>query len=248
MKKQSNNINKVEYNQWWESFNSINAESPATIFRNNLFVNKIKELGSKEILDAGCGSGELIISILNKVDGINISGFDLSNDVIEKNKKRIKKARFFTQDLSKKINNIKNKYDLVICSEVIEHLKDWRIAIDNLSLVVNQGGYVIVTTQTGKPHRHHLELGHLRHFKIDELKKELNKNGLQSMESFYCGWPVMDLQYLLTDILYKNLEKNVFMAKEQSLFTKIIFYIFNFLYKFSSKNKGPQIFILARKS
>lgn len=238
--------NTEEYNQWWEDFNSINAESPATIYRHKMLVKKIRDLRSKDILDAGCGSGELIISLLKNLENVNLSGFDVSTEVINQNKRRIKGVKFFTQDLTVKANPTKF-YDLVLCSEVIEHLKDWKTAIYDLAQFTKKSGYVIVTTQSGTRHHHHLELGHLKHFTLDEINSELKKNGLRIVESFYSGWPFMNFQYLLTDMFYKKIEKTVFKAKRQSLFMKLVFGVFNFLYPISSKSKGPQIFIVAKK-
>ncbi|MDD3905377.1 MAG: class I SAM-dependent methyltransferase [Candidatus Omnitrophica bacterium] len=42
----------------------------------------------------------------------------------------------------------RNKFDLVICTEVLEHVKNWKKVIWNLKHVVKPGGIVVVTTRS----------------------------------------------------------------------------------------------------
>lgn len=39
------------------------------------------------------------------------------------------------------------QFDIVICLEVLEHVKDWVKVVDNLKLVCKEGGVIIVTTR-----------------------------------------------------------------------------------------------------
>jgi SAM-dependent methyltransferase len=39
-----------------------------------------------------------------------------------------------------------NSFDVVVCTEVLEHIKDWRTVIDNIKAVVKPGGCVYLTT------------------------------------------------------------------------------------------------------
>ena len=59
-------------------------------------------------------------------------------------------------DLNLPYNN-KNKYDLVICSQVLEHLYDVKQAIENLTNLTNSGGYIWIgcpasNRSHGSPH------------------------------------------------------------------------------------------------
>ncbi len=40
------------------------------------------------------------------------------------------------------------KFDLVICTEMLEHVQDWRLAIKNLKLVCVVGGTILLTTRS----------------------------------------------------------------------------------------------------
>jgi len=39
-------------------------------------------------------------------------------------------------------------FDVVICTEVLEHVENWRVAIDNLRQVVKSGGFILITVPT----------------------------------------------------------------------------------------------------
>lgn len=49
-------------------------------------------------------------------------------------------------------------FDVVIATELLEHVKDWRIVIENMKKVVRKGGYIYITTRSrgfpyhGYPH------------------------------------------------------------------------------------------------
>lgn len=51
-------------------------------------------------------------------------------------------------------------FDVVVCTEVLEHVVDWRLAINNMKAVLRPGGILYLTTRTvpypyhGSPHDH----------------------------------------------------------------------------------------------
>jgi 2-polyprenyl-3-methyl-5-hydroxy-6-metoxy-1,4-benzoquinol methylase len=244
---QKNNNDQAQYDKWWTDFISANVDDPGTALRADLVIKQIKTSRVTNVLDAGCGSAELIRKILNKTENVAVSGLDVSQKIIEMNKKRYGNANFFCLNLNDENPAIPRTFDMVVCCEVIEHLRNWQNAVTTLSKLVAKDGYIIVTTQSGKIYRHHKTLGHLKHFRKEEIEKELTNNGMCIMESHYSGFPFMNLKNILAHIFYKKIEKNLLKSEKQSGLNKVAFKIFGFLYAISSKKHGPQIFILARK-
>jgi len=240
------NKDRRQYDKWWSDFLTANIDDPGTIYRTNLIIKKINNLGVSNIVDAGCGSGELIRNILSKTKGLKLSGFDVSEHIIERNKKIYEEVDFFCLNLNENVSHPK-KFDLVVCCEVIEHLENWEKAIATLCALCRNDGYVILTTQAGKIYKHHQKLGHFKHFKKEEIEKELESNGLRIIESMYLGWPFMNLKNILADTFYKKVENSILKPGRQSSINKMAFKIFKVLYRISSKKRGPQIFILAKK-
>jgi|GEM_PF-2029524 len=236
-----------QYDGWWNNFLSLNIEDPGTTYRTNLVISEIKSLGVNNIVDGGCGSAELIKKILQNVDEAKLSGFDVSEKIIDINKEKYPGVDFFTLNLNEESSHEK-KFGMVICCEVIEHLRNWQKAIDNLSKLVENNGYLLITTQAGKMYKHHKALDHLKHFKKEEIEDELKKNGLKIVKSSYSGWPFMNLKNILLSIFFKDIKNSSMLtAKKQGTVNKMIFRVFKHLYAMSSRKKGPQIFILAKR-
>jgi 2-polyprenyl-3-methyl-5-hydroxy-6-metoxy-1,4-benzoquinol methylase len=58
-----------------------------------------------------------------------------------------------------------NSFDIIICLEVLEHLKDDKKAVLNLSSCIKPGGYLIASVPSHFYFREYLDLmGHWRHY------------------------------------------------------------------------------------
>ncbi len=96
-----------------------------------------------KILDAGCGEGQLLrkISQLNRGE---LYGIDITPVAIESAKERVSGVHFSLSDLGK-VEYPDNFFDVVICTEVIEHIPDYRKTIEELKRVLKKGGLLILT-------------------------------------------------------------------------------------------------------
>ena len=43
----------------------------------------------------------------------------------------------------------KGEFDVVISTELLEHIKDWRLVINNMKEVLKEGGYIYINTFKG---------------------------------------------------------------------------------------------------
>ena len=150
-------------NKWWGMSGPFSAlhkmsnarvefikQNATRIFKKNK--NNVNFLDGINCLDVGCGGG--ILSEKLKRLGANVTGIDASKNSIEIAQEHAKKSRLeisYKCITSSKLLEIRekkalNKFDLVIASEVIEHVYDRRIFLSDISNLCRPGGLVIFTT------------------------------------------------------------------------------------------------------
>ena len=132
------------------------------ILNNRIFTNAI---------ELGCGEGYLLHNICAK----NKLGYDMNP------KKVFNDILYFEKDVSE---SIMGKGDLVICSEVIEHLKDDRKIMNNIYNLLNPKGVVFLSTINNNLDKDKSELdksrGHYRRYGF-ELKNRMEQEGFKTI-------------------------------------------------------------------
>ena len=142
---------------WWNpngKFKSLHLFNPTRIafikeklishFKLNL--NSSKPLKELKILDIGCGGG-LLCEPLNKL-GATITGIDASKNNIEVAKLHSKEMNLDIKYIhcSPENLNLQNEYDVVLAMEVVEHLLDINIFMQNCSKLIKKNGIMFVAT------------------------------------------------------------------------------------------------------
>ncbi len=152
------------------------------------FISLIKPLKPESVLDAGCGEGFSLNKLRENNIGKKLEGIENSKTAI---------------DISKKINsklNIKlgsvyslpykdNSFDLVICTEVLEHLDNPERGLSQVMRVSkkyiifsvpNEPFFMLSNLLRGKNFkRFGNDEGHINHWTIYSFQKLLKKNGLK---------------------------------------------------------------------
>lgn len=96
----------------------------------------------RSILDAGCGEGNVTNFVRNIAKGAKIDAFDISDKVITDAKVNFPEINFFTGSMYD-INKGNNSYDLVMSSEVLEHMDDPDRALRELMRVSDK--YIFIS-------------------------------------------------------------------------------------------------------
>jgi len=106
--------------------------------------NNIKDFDKdKKILDVGCAEGGTVYELRNQ--GYFCDGIEIEVGRAEIAKKHIKgSAKIYVGDITKP-PDIKEKYDIVIMRDVIEHIYDKGKALDNISNLLNEDGILFLT-------------------------------------------------------------------------------------------------------
>jgi len=142
---------------WWNpngKFKALHLFNPARIsfIKNKLIShfglnsNSEKPLKGLKILDIGCGGG-LLCEPLTRL-GATMTGIDASNDNIEV-------AKLHSKEMSLNIKyircspenlNFKNEFDSILNMEVVEHVLNVNLFIQNCSKLIKKNGIMFVAT------------------------------------------------------------------------------------------------------
>lgn len=184
----------------------IRSKDPYANAKYEVILNWLKGEKIKTILNAGCGSGEL--SFILALKGYEVTGFDLDKDYIDmanKNaqKMRVKKCKFSVSDIEKYKSKI--NYDVVIATDVLEHIKNDKAALKKLTSFVKRGGSVIITVPAGQYlfGFHDEQLGHFRRYSINSFKKIVPQN-LKTIKIRYFGFFLIPVAFLVSKIIKKS--------------------------------------------
>jgi SAM-dependent methyltransferase len=104
----------------------------------------VVELAPDSLLDVGCGDGGLLFRYLKKIPREFHGAEGAPEYQIQAQKRGIKVASF---DLNGRWPYEDNKFDVVFSSQVIEHLHNARLFVEEAHRVLKPGGTVIVTSE-----------------------------------------------------------------------------------------------------
>ena len=151
-------------------------------------ISLTKPLKAESILDAGCGEGFTMDKILKSGLGKEIEGIEYSRDAIEYGKKLFPDLKF-VQGTVYELPYKNSSFDLIVCTEVLEHLEDptkalkeiLRVSRKHLIISVpNEPFFMISNFLRGKNlSRLGNDEGHINHWNIFSLEKYLRKNGVK---------------------------------------------------------------------
>jgi SAM-dependent methyltransferase len=168
-----------------------------TVDFNRLCGSDSNRLASYRILDIGCGTGRHTCAAFRFSKVVAI-GIDIKfGDVLEA-KNRLK----FQKNLEENFGGVlgfsvadmlslpfkDNFFDLVICSEVLEHIHDHKAAVSETVRVLKPGKDLVVSVPRYLPERicwtlsenyHNVANGHIRIYKKKDLIDLLEKGGLK---------------------------------------------------------------------
>jgi len=106
----------------------------------------LANLSGKRVLDAGCGSGEK--SVMFSKYGAKVTGIDFSSSQISQARGLANKSnqniKFIEKDLV--IDNLTDlgTFDVIVCTGVLHHTKNPKLAFQKLSNQLNKDGIIII--------------------------------------------------------------------------------------------------------
>jgi ubiquinone/menaquinone biosynthesis C-methylase UbiE len=151
----------------------------------------------KTILEVGCSGGHLAGLMQQLFPKAKITGIDVYEPAVKEAKKRFPKITFLVAD-AHKLPFKNNTFDLVYCSETIEHVVDPGLMLHEISRVMKKDGEALVEMDSGSPLFRIVwyfwtkfgkgivwKDAHLHPFTSKELEAVINSNGFAIKEKMF---------------------------------------------------------------
>lgn len=237
-----------DYDKQWAQLQDFAKYNPGARNRRRLVHREVERLGQvATTLDVGCGLGITLSSLKDASLGGALYGIDFSEHAIRWAQNRFPDIEWLCQDIYEV--TAPSDFDLVICTEVIEHLDRPEVALSQVSNLVRPGGHLILTTQSGRVHTTERMVGHVRHFNIADLEQVLRQNSFQIVRSLQWGWPAMSLLKYAANIrpaMSVELFGSGTYGMTAKIFNSFCFTLARYL-SLPSVPWGPQILITAKR-
>lgn len=211
------------------------------LFTEKFFKNK------KRILDIGCGVGTVDFYLAKK--GHDVIGIDISKTAITAAKANAEKfnlqnkIKFFVSDFPYK--HIPGKYDGVLISEVLEHLKDDNHAIKHIGKLLKPGSVIIASSPSSKAPLYRLGLlsdfdsrvGHLRRYNESDFISLFESNGFKILK-------IQKTEGILRNFLFTNNLGGIFIKFIRGPISDVITFVDNLTIPFFGESN---YYVVAKK-
>ena len=208
---------KDYYEKYWTNgqaqFSGDN-QGYAANFRNWMHAQLRDIAGDAAILEVGCGDGSFTRNLAELSSCV--TAVDISASQIERNAFAHPEIKFVQHDVARPFPFANEAFDVVWCSEVLEHLFDPGFALREMQRVLAPGGRLLVTVPYHGVLKdvlialfkwdEHFSPGnpHIRFFTRRTLSQLTQSAGFVEIETTTCGMdkPLRDL-IVATNILLK---------------------------------------------
>ena len=233
---------KKEYEQ---EYIEIEKMHPWFVARRKLVFDFLKKIPkTAKILDVGCGSGHTIQYLKSK--GFeNIIGIDNSSTFVDK--------YAYVADATY-IPFKKESFDVVLCLDVLEHMKDDSLVSSAILNVLKKEGVLILTVPAFNFlwNNHDIINNHFRRYNSIEVKSLFN-NGVRTVKLTYWN-SILFIPTLFLKLTNKHNKKNT-LSHDFIKFPKLIYHIIltillaeNFLIRYVSLPIGTSVVGVFKKN
>ncbi len=234
----------LEKNHWW------------FVSRRDLIISLLKKFKIKKeskILDVGCSSGIMIESLKNQ-GYVDICGIDISEEAIVASKSRGINNVIVSPGETTVFNE--NKFDVIIASDILEHIKDDNMALKEWYRILKLGGILIIFVPAFNfLWSQHDEVNlHYRRYTKKSLLKKINKLNVSILKSSYSNFclffGVIIPRVYQRFFLKKGKKLHDQLKKTNSWLNTIVIKLIkteNKILKYRSFPVGSSVFVVCRK-
>ena len=130
-------------------FNKLASRYDAKIFKKwqenirKRIIKKAEIKKNSKILDAGCGTGELLY-ILSKNKKLKLYGIDVSEEMLKIAGKKLGKKTKLSMSSVENVNFKNNSFDYIFSEDAFHHYANYGLVMKNFYRILKKGGKLIV--------------------------------------------------------------------------------------------------------
>lgn len=233
----------VDYEELAPAWHDVQKYNPATRHRRRLMLKLMKPLQFESVLEIGCGQPYFPQEI-QKSKSITYTGTDVSRTLIDQNRKEFPLFQFDVLDIV--TSTLPKQYDLIIATECIEHVSDYKKALANIAQMAKK--YVLITVPSCRVFPIDRMIGHYRHYNPEDITGPLEALGFRTSTVFKWGFPFHNLyKHLINSVASPEAMRNTFSISEYTGIKKIISVLLYWLFFLNMNRWGYQLIVLAER-
>jgi ubiquinone/menaquinone biosynthesis C-methylase UbiE len=222
-----------EHLSQWNDFFIYN---PASRRRREILASLVEPLEFSSVLDVGCGDGSLAVLLKEKF-GKETAGLEYDSQP-----PRLADSLDAYYNMNIAETRPDRAFDLVIASEVLEHIPEDEAALRNIRKICSK--YAVITVPSGKIRFTDKHMGHVRHYTLEDLSAKVERAGFRVRRAFAWGFPFHSLYKWAQDLAPSTLIEN-FGSGEYGFKAKAVCEALYLMFGLNSFSSGPQLFLLA---
>jgi ubiquinone/menaquinone biosynthesis C-methylase UbiE len=167
------------------------------VFRQRLLLEAFaKRVPRGRVLDAGCGDGSLTMALLEH--GYHVVAVDASELAVARLEDKVRDIGKWMKLETRvagleRIDQPDESIEGIVCGEVLEHLEDDIVAVQEFFRILKPGGFCVVTAPADPRKWSFVDdwSGHFRRYTKDSLTELFTQAGFHVEIIHYWGWPVL---------------------------------------------------------
>ena len=153
---------------------------------------------------------------------------------------RVPQGKFWVLDIERE--RLEETFDLLVCSEVLEHIPEDLSALKNLAHMT--GKYLVISTLQGRMRSFEAyQAGHVRNYARGELVTKIQESGFKVLRVVEWGFPFFSPFYRG----FLELTGARGTTGEFGIVRRMVSLLLYNLFRLNSSNRGDEIFVLAEQ-
>jgi SAM-dependent methyltransferase len=229
----------VDYDKLWTAtWGGMQDVGPVHRHTARIIVETLRPLGIRSVLDVGCGNGVNLAAIQSALRIDDIAGIDVADNALDAARQRVR-GEFRRVDLEREDLPFDRTFDLVLSSQVIEHLRNDDAFLRKLR--ARSARWTFVGTMQGTMRKSELHIGHLRNYTRRGLETKMRTAGFTIERVIEWGFPFYSPLYRSAIELIGGQTADIGYNRRDRFIADALYH----LYRLNSSRRGDVLMILA---